>query len=112
MNSVSTTNISGTDQGTDHDFDRPSGTGAFCIATQVLRAWLLSACPSGTKSHSPIEGPRIKLAVMGLKPWAKRRAESCSPLRGRPFGRHIRPIPGAQPVESLGSYSHFGFGQV
>jgi hypothetical protein len=23
------------------------------------------------KSHSPIEGPRIKLALMGLKPWAK-----------------------------------------
>jgi hypothetical protein len=36
--------------GTDHDFDRPSGTGPFCIATQALRACLLSACPSGTKS--------------------------------------------------------------
>ena len=29
MSSVSTTNISGTDQGTDHDFGRPSGTGVF-----------------------------------------------------------------------------------
>jgi hypothetical protein len=32
------------------------------------------------KSHSPIEGPRIKLALIGLKPWA----EFCCPfgLRG------------------------------
>src|ERR1700726_562900 len=51
MNSVSTTNISGTD----HDFDRPSGTGALCIATQALRAWLLSACPSGTKAIRPAD---------------------------------------------------------
>jgi hypothetical protein len=36
MSSVST-NISGTD----NDFDRPSGTGSFCIATQALRTWLL-----------------------------------------------------------------------
>jgi hypothetical protein len=42
MNSVSPTNIS------DHDFDRPSGTGPLCTATQALRAWLRSACPSGT----------------------------------------------------------------
>src|SRR5271166_6674125 len=35
--------------GTDNDFDRPSGTGSFCIATQALRTWLLSCCPSGTK---------------------------------------------------------------
>ena len=26
--------------GTDNDFDRPSGTGPLCIATQALRAWL------------------------------------------------------------------------
>src|ERR1700722_2399125 len=44
MSSVSTTNISGTD----NDFDRPSGS--LCIAIQALRAWLLSACPSGTKA--------------------------------------------------------------
>ena len=36
--------------GTDHDFDRPSGTGPFCIDIQALRAWLRSACPSGTKA--------------------------------------------------------------
>ena len=34
-------------------------------ATQALRAWLLSAVPPGQK-HSPIEGLRIKLALMGL----------------------------------------------
>src|SRR5271165_7225105 len=39
--------------GTDNDFDRPSGTGPLCIATQALRAWLLSACPSGTKATHP-----------------------------------------------------------
>jgi transposase len=27
---------------------RPSGTGSFCIATQALRTWLLSCCPSRT----------------------------------------------------------------
>jgi hypothetical protein len=47
--SVSKTNTCGTD----HDFDRPSGTGALCIATQALRAWLLSACPSRTKAIRP-----------------------------------------------------------
>jgi hypothetical protein len=59
MNSVSATNIS------DHDFDRPSGTGASlrrypgtsCLATISLSL--------RDKSHSPIEGPRIKLALMG-----------------------------------------------
>src|SRR5271163_3869187 len=39
--------------GTDHDFDRPSGTGPFCIDTQALRAWLRSACPSGTRHEVP-----------------------------------------------------------
>jgi hypothetical protein len=38
------------------DFDRPSGTGALCIATQALRAWLLSPCPSGTKAIRPSKG--------------------------------------------------------
>jgi hypothetical protein len=50
MNSVSTTNIS------DHDFDRPSGTGPLYIVAQALRAWLLSACPSGTKAIRPSKG--------------------------------------------------------
>jgi hypothetical protein len=36
--------------------NRPSGTGALCIATQALRAWLLSACPSGTKAIRPSKG--------------------------------------------------------
>jgi hypothetical protein len=45
----------------------PCPTGRFFRGTlsQALRAWLRSACPSGTKSHSSIEGPRIKLALMG-----------------------------------------------
>ena len=38
IHSVSTTNICRTD----NDFDRPSGTGSLCIATQALRAWILS----------------------------------------------------------------------
>jgi hypothetical protein len=29
----------------------PPRRGPLCIATQALRAWLLSACPSGDKSH-------------------------------------------------------------
>jgi hypothetical protein len=33
---------------------------------QALRAWLLSRCPSGTKTIRPIEAPRIILALMGL----------------------------------------------
>jgi hypothetical protein len=40
----------------DHDFDRPSGTRPLWIATQALRAWLLSACPSGTKAIRPSKG--------------------------------------------------------
>ncbi|HSZ78523.1 MAG TPA: hypothetical protein VK775_14050 [Chthoniobacterales bacterium] len=47
MSSVSTTKICGTD----NDFNRPSGTG-LCIDTQALRAWLRSACPSGTKAYN------------------------------------------------------------
>jgi hypothetical protein len=39
--------------GTDHAFDRPSGTGPLCIFTQALRAWLLSDYPSGTKTIAP-----------------------------------------------------------
>src|ERR1700740_734182 len=54
MSSVSTTNISGTD----NDFDRPSGTGSLCISTQALRTWLLSCCPSGTKPFSRIKKMR------------------------------------------------------
>ena len=49
----------------------PPGDWALCIATQALRAWLLSACPSGTKAIRPSKGPRTKLALMGLKPWVE-----------------------------------------
>jgi hypothetical protein len=45
---------------TDNDFNRPSGTGPLCIATQALRTWLLSACPSGTKA---VEVPQIILVL-------------------------------------------------
>jgi hypothetical protein len=38
---------------TDNDFNRPSRMGSLCIAIQELRAWLLSACPSGTKAIHP-----------------------------------------------------------
>ena len=46
MNFVSATNISGID----NDFDRPLRDGVLSIASQARRAWLLSACPSGTKA--------------------------------------------------------------
>jgi hypothetical protein len=42
--------------------------GTSCQATIAPSLW--------DESHSPIEGPRIKLALMGLKS----RAESCSPF--------------------------------
>jgi hypothetical protein len=55
--------------GTDNDFDRPSGTGPLCIATQALRAWLRSACPSGTKAIRPSKRQTIILALMwGINP--------------------------------------------
>ena len=50
--------------GTDNDFDRLSGTGSLCIATQALRAWLLSACPSGTNAIRPSKRHTIILALM------------------------------------------------
>src|ERR1700759_3010515 len=70
MNSVSTTNIS------DHDFDRPSGTGSLYIATQALRAWLRSACPSGTKALRPSKDLALSQRLLVLEPWA----ESSSPF--------------------------------
>src|SRR6202035_5517903 len=42
----------------------PYGTALWVGATQALRAWLRSCCPSGTK---PIEA-WIKLALMGFHP--------------------------------------------
>ena len=50
------------------DFDRPSGTEPLCIAPQALRAWLLSACPSGTKAIRPSRRLPIILALMGITP--------------------------------------------
>src|SRR5271165_4386675 len=46
----------------------PPGRGSFCIATQALRTWLLSRCPSGTKYIHP---PRLllKLTLMGARPY-------------------------------------------
>ena len=58
---VSTTNIPGTDLTS----TVPPGRGALCIATQALRTWLLSALSLRDKSHSAIEGPLIKSALMG-----------------------------------------------
>jgi hypothetical protein len=34
----------------------PLRDGALCIATQALRAWLVSVCPSGTKAVRPSGG--------------------------------------------------------
>jgi hypothetical protein len=60
-------NICGTDQGTDHDFGRPSGTGTFlhrnpgtsCLAT--IRPSLRD------KSRSPIEAPHNYLSAYGVE---------------------------------------------
>jgi hypothetical protein len=47
-------------------FDRPSGTEALCIATQALRAWLRSACPS---SLHPADAGAMA-GTPGQKPFA------------------------------------------
>jgi hypothetical protein len=59
-------------------YDRivPLGHYSSLRVTQALRAWLTISLSLRDKSHSPIEGPRIKLALMGLKP----RAELYSPF--------------------------------
>jgi hypothetical protein len=41
------------------DHTVPYGTVHLRDTSQALRAWLRSACPSGTKAIRPIEGPRI-----------------------------------------------------
>jgi hypothetical protein len=43
----------------------PPGRGSFCITTQALRAWLLSCCPSGTKSIRPSKRLTVILALIG-----------------------------------------------
>src|SRR5271157_871887 len=63
MSSVSTTNISGTDPGTDHDFGRPSGTGVFLYrypGTSYLATITLSL---RDKIHSSAEA-LLKLTLM------------------------------------------------
>ena len=70
--------------GLTHDFDRPSGTGALCNRYPGTSCLATISLSLRDKSHSPIKGLRIKLALMGLKP----RAESCSPP-----GRQIAPNP-------------------
>jgi hypothetical protein len=51
-------------------FNCPAGTRLFFACLQALRAWLRSCCPSGTKYILFVEA-LIKLALMGLKPWAQ-----------------------------------------
>src|ERR1700690_1155701 len=63
--SGSTTNISGAD----NDFGRPSGTGLSASATPGPSFLATIGLSLRDKSHSPIEGPRTKFALMGLKPW-------------------------------------------
>ena len=68
MSSVSTTNISGTDPGTDHDFGRPSGTGVFLYrypGTSYLATITLSL---RDKSRSSAEA-LLKLTLMGARPY-------------------------------------------
>jgi hypothetical protein len=81
--------------------------------SQALRARLRSHRPSGTKSFAH-RGPRIKSALMGLKPWAcpeqasaRRRAESYSPFRAQslPNMPHLRSI---QPWLSSSASSELG----
>jgi hypothetical protein len=50
---------------------------------QALRAWLLSACPSGTKAIRLSKRLTIILALMGSKPWAK----FFSPFGAGPVGQ-------------------------
>src|SRR5271165_1282773 len=67
MSSVSTTNISGTDPGTDHDFGRPSGTGVFLYrypGTSYLATITLSL---RDKIHSSAEA-LLKLTLMDALP--------------------------------------------
>jgi hypothetical protein len=46
----------------------PPGRGPRCIDIQALRAWLLSACPSGTKAILPLKRLTIILALKELSP--------------------------------------------
>ena len=41
----------------------PPGRGPLCIDVQALRAWLRSACPSGTKAILPSKVPQNYLSA-------------------------------------------------
>jgi hypothetical protein len=51
-------------------FDRPFGTGPLCISTQALRAWLLSGCPSGTKTIRPSPNKLSEDVLLGYLYWS------------------------------------------
>src|SRR5271165_549704 len=75
MSSVSTTNISGTDPGTDHDFGRPSGTGVFLYrypGTSYLATITLSL---RDKIHSSAEA-LLKLTLIRTRSRAIRGSSS------------------------------------
>jgi hypothetical protein len=58
------------------------------LQSQALRAWLRSACPSGTKAIRPIEGPRIKLGAYGFRP-RETAPNGPAPSQGRQINRSI-----------------------
>src|SRR5271166_5453303 len=89
MSSVSTTNISGTDQGTDHDFGRPSGTGVFLYrypGTSYLATITLSL---RDKIHSSAEA-LLKLTLMGARPYRVSEGSSLC-LGGAPERPRLEP---------------------
>src|SRR5271165_6260082 len=88
MSSVSTTNISGTDPGTDHDFGRPSGTGVFLYrypGTSYLATITLSL---RDKIHSSAEA-LLKLTLMGAHPY---RATRPNALTGCKSSMGFQPV--------------------
>jgi hypothetical protein len=52
--------------GTDNDFDRPSGTGASLYRYPGTSCLATISLSLRDKSHSPIEAPRIELALVGF----------------------------------------------
>jgi hypothetical protein len=68
------------------------GRGPLWIATQALRAWLLSACPSGTKATPHLSDLTIILALMGFT-----LGDAILTLRAVKTG--AKHIPGFQPWE-------------
>src|SRR5271165_1586169 len=103
MSSVSTTNISGTDPGTDHDFGRPSGTGVFLYrypGTSYLATITLSL---RDKIHSSAEA-LLKLTLMGRTPMLPGEIDpnACRlPNLARPPGNRSTPCNRLHPPASL-----------